>query len=112
MKLHTNTELILLTSAALLFCAPARQLHAQGAPQSTEKGNPQANVEAHSEESPAHEHEHDGSMPGMNMEDDKGNHAQAGAMHSMTHGHHMDSAHMRMTPARQARDEDRRRADE
>jgi hypothetical protein len=55
---------------------------------------------------------HDGNMPGMNMEDDAGNHAQSGAMKSMTHGHHMDSAHMRMTPVRPATEEDHRRADE
>jgi hypothetical protein len=51
-------------------------------------------------------------MPGMKMEDDPGNHAEAGAMHSMQSGHHMDSAHMRMTPARPATAEDMERADE
>lgn len=108
-------ELLILASAALLVCAPARHLRAQSAPHSAEKADPQTQTGTHSDEPPAHQHEHDGSMPGMpgmNMDDDKGNHAQSGAMHSMTHGHHMDSAHMRMTPPRPATDDDRRRADE
>jgi hypothetical protein len=108
MKLRIDKAPILLASAALLFCVPARPLQAQSASQSPEKSNSQAQAE----ESPAHQQEHDGSMPGMNMDDDKGNHAQAGAMHSMTHGHHMDSGHMRMTPARPVTDQDRRHADE
>ena len=112
MNLHIKIGLILMVSAALLVGAPARHLQAQTTPQSIEKGNPQAHAETHSEEAPAHQHDHDGSMPGMNMDDDKGNHAQAGAMHSMAHEHHMDSAHMRMTPMRQATDEDRHRGDE
>ena len=40
-------------------------------------------------------------MPGMNTGDaDKSsdNHAESGAMHAMQPGHHMDGAHMRMTP--------------
>ena len=116
LRITINRELLLLASVALLVCAPARRLQGQSAPQATEKADPQVQAGTHSEapteEGPAHQHEHDGSMPGMNMDDDKGNHAQAGAMHSMTHGHHMDSAHMRMTPVRPATDEDRRRADE
>ena len=118
MKLHMtiNRELLILASAALLVCTPDRHLQAQSAPQAAEKTNPQtqpgAHSDARSDEGPGHQHD-DGSMPGMNMDDDKGNHAQAGAMHTMTQGHHhMDSAHMRMTPARPATDEDRRRAEE
>jgi hypothetical protein len=114
MKLHItiNRALLILASAAFLVCTPALHLQAQ----STEKANPQtparAHSDAHSDEGPGHQHD-DGSMPGMNMDDDKGNHAQAGAMHTMTHGHHhMDSAHMRMTPPRPATDEDRRRGEE
>ena len=106
MKRHKDTNLIILASVALLFCAPVRDLQAQAAHQ----GTPQATSQDNGEES--HQHQHDGSMPGMNMDDDKDNHAQAGAMQSMTHHHHMDSAHMRMTPERPATDEDRRRADE
>ena len=47
----------------------------------------------------------DPGMPGMNMGDaDKSsdNHAESGAMRSMQPGHHMDGAHMRMTPMRPA----------
>jgi len=53
-------------------------------------------------------------MEGMKMDDDSGDHAQAGAMQSMAHTHHMgmDDAHMRMTPARPATEEDRKRAGE
>ena len=108
MKLHINRHLTILVSAALLSCAPVCHLQAQSPATSAEQPNPQDDVE----EGTAHQHQHDGSMPGMNMDDDKDNHAQSGAMESMTHGHHMDSAHMRMTPARPVTDEDRRRADE
>ena len=108
-----------MVGAVLLFGAAVGQLHAQSASQDTEHANPTPNSQPNSKESLApHQHDgmpgmhHDGSMPGMNMEDDTGNHAQAGAMKSMTHGHHMDSAHMLMTPDRPATDEDRRRADQ
>jgi hypothetical protein len=62
----------------------------------------------------SHAHEHDGSMPGMNMQDDPGHHAEAGAMQSMAHGHHMhmDGAHMLMTPVRTATADDWKRADD
>jgi len=123
MSVHLNRKQIILGSALLLFGATVRPLHAQSTPQDAERANPQPNSK---QNLPAHQHDssmpgmnhgmpgmrHDGSMPGMNMEDDAGNHAQAGAMKSMTHGHHMDSTHMRMTPVRQATDEDRSRADE
>jgi hypothetical protein len=59
----------------------------------------------------AQQHQHDGAMPGMNMDDDSGNHAEAGAMQSMEHGHHM-GAHMQMTPGRPASAEDHQRADQ
>src|SRR5260370_10872174 len=106
MKRQKDTTLIILASVALLFCAPVRDLQAQAAHQ----GTPQATSQDNGEES--HQHQHDGSMPGMNMDDDKDTHSQAGAMQSMTHHHHMDSAHMRMTPERPATDEVRRLADE
>jgi hypothetical protein len=115
MKLHLGRKQLVFASALLLLGAASYQLHAQSTPQGAEGANPQQN----SDQNPAgHQHDgmpgmrRDGTMPGMNMEDDTGNHAQAGAMKSMTHGHHMDSAHMRMTPVRPATDEDRRRADE
>src|SRR5260370_37648178 len=97
---------IIRASVALLVGGLVRACKAQAAHQAT----PQATSQDNGEES--HQHQHDGSMPGMNMDDDKDTHAQAGAMQSMTHHHHMDSAHMRMTPERPATDEDRRRADE
>src|ERR1700739_649604 len=113
MRLHLHTQLVL-ASTLLLLGAGAGQVHAQSNPQDAEHATRQTN----SQQSPApHQHDgmpgthHDGSMPGMNMEDDAGNHAQAGAMKSMTHGH-MDSAHMLMTPVRPATDEDHRRADQ
>jgi len=119
MRLHLGRQTIAWAGAVLLFGAAAGQLHAQSTSQGTEHANPAPNSQLNSKESPAaHQHDgmpgmhHDGSMPGMNMEDDTGNHAQAGAMKSMTHGHHMDSAHMLMTPDRPATDEDRRRADQ
>ncbi len=116
MKLQFGRKLIILVSVSLLFGAALRQLHAQSTPQEAAPATPQAraqpNPEAGGQESPARQHQHDGTMPGMNMEDDRGNHAQAGAMQSMAHGHHMDSAHMRMTPARAASADDRRRADQ
>src|SRR5215469_9417924 len=63
---------------------------------------------------PAGTTDHDASMPGMNMQDDPGHHAEAGAMQSMAHGHHMhmDGAHMLMTPGRPATNDDWKRADE
>ena len=54
-------------------------------------------------------------MPGMNNGDaDKSpdNHAESGAMHAMQPGHHMDGAHMHMTPMRSATPEDLARADQ
>jgi len=113
MKLPFGRELTILVSASLLFGATSavRQLQAQ----STLKDAPQtrpARSESNRGESPIHQHQHDGTMPGMDMEDDTGSHAQAGAMQSMTHSHHMESVHMRMTPVRSASAEDRSRADE
>jgi hypothetical protein len=108
MKLHLGRKLTILASASLLFGATLSSLQAQ----STAKDTAPANAQANSQESPAPQHQHDGTMPGMNMDDDTGNHAQAGAMQSMAHGHHMDSAHMSMTPVRPATAEDRRRADQ
>jgi hypothetical protein len=119
MRLHLGRQTIAWAGAVLLFGAAAGQLRAQSTSQDTEHANPKPNSQPNSKESPApHQHDgmpgmhHDGSMPGMNMEDDAGNHAQAGAMKSMTHGHHMDSAHMLMTPVHPATDEDRHRADQ
>lgn len=100
MRLHLDRKRTILISALLLFVAAPGQLRAQAASQ------------AHSPQAPAHQEQHDGSMPGMNMDNDTGNHAQAGAMQTMAHGHHMDSSHMRMTPVRPATPEDRSRADE
>jgi hypothetical protein len=57
----------------------------------------------------------DPGMPGMNTGDtDKSsdNHAESGAMRSMQPGHHMDGAHMRMTPMRPATPDDLARADQ
>lgn len=97
MKLHLGGKRTILITASLLFGATLHQVQAQSA------------SPVNSQETPARQH--DGSMPGMNM-DDTGNHAQAGAMQTMAHGHHMDSAHMRMTPVRPATAEDRSRADQ
>ena len=53
----------------------------------------------------------DPGTPGMNTGDaasSPDNHAESGAMRSMQPGHHMDGAHMRMTPMRPATPDDRR----
>jgi len=89
MKLQSGKKLLLLGWASLLMAAGGGRLDAQTTQQ----------------------HQHDGAMPGMNMDDDSGNHAEAGAMQSMEHGHHM-GAHMQMTPGRPATAEDRQRADQ
>lgn len=112
MKSRSARRLTILLTAWVLFAAMGRQLHAQSTEQTSAQVNSQADLLANPQENAAHQHQHDGSMPGMNMEDDTGNHAQAGAMQSMTHSHHMDSAHMRMTPIRQETAEDRSRANE
>jgi hypothetical protein len=80
---------VVLASLFVLVAAGASRLHAQSAQQ----------------------HQHDGAMPGMKMDDDSGNHAEAGAMQAMEHGHHM-GAHMQMTPGRPASAEDHQRADQ
>lgn len=110
MKPYPGKKRIVLLSVLLLFGVTVCRLRA--AAQNTGHAHLLNKVQANAQEGPAVEHQHDGSMPGMDMADDKGNHAQAGAMHSMDHGHHMDGAHMRMTPIRTATDEDRRRAHE
>jgi hypothetical protein len=114
MKLHFGREVTILVSASLLFGATSgvRRLQAQSPPKDAAQTNPRTHTESNRGESPTHQHQHDGTMPGMDMEDDTGNHAQAGAMQSMTHSHHMGSVHMRMTPVRSATAEDRSRADE
>lgn len=98
----------------LVLGAALTRLQAQTNPQD----GPQAPGQPTEQKNPAHQHQNDNSMPGMNMEgmkmdDDSGNHAQAGAMQSMAHDHHMamDSAHMRMTPVRPATADDRLRAE-
>jgi hypothetical protein len=48
-------------------------------------------------------------MPGMNM-GGAGDHTDSDAMQQMQHGHHMDAAHMRMTPPQAATSEDHERA--
>src|SRR5579872_2559684 len=50
-------------------------------------------------------------MPGMDMGSGADDHTSADAMHSMQPGHHMDGAHMHMTPPRPASAEDLSRAD-
>jgi hypothetical protein len=112
MKLHLGRKPIVVVSLLLMFGGTLRHLQAQSTPQATAQTDPQANTRVNANESPARQHQHDGSMPGMNMDDDTGNHAQAGAMQSMTHSHHMDSAHMRMTPVRPATPEDYQRAEQ
>jgi hypothetical protein len=111
MKLQPGKKLMILVWASLLFGATVRQSHAQSTPNDAAQ-TPHSDAGTNPRENPAHQHQHNGSMPGMNMEDDAGNHAQTGVMQSMTHHHHMDSAHMSMTPVRPATDEDQRRADE
>jgi len=111
MKLQPGKKLMILVWASLLFGATVRQSHAQSTPNGAAQ-TPHSDTGTNPRENPAHQHQHNGSMPGMNMEDDAGNHAQTGVMQSMTHHHHMDSAHMSMTPVRPATDEDQRRADE
>jgi len=112
MKLRLAGNLTILLFTWLLFTAMGRLLYAQ----SPAKNSAQANSKTDRLDNPGknapHQDQHDGAMPGMNMEDDTGNHAQAGAMQSMTHSHHMDSAHMHMTPIRQATTEDRSHAGE
>ena len=95
--------------AALAYGAGITCLRAQTSPQDS----PQAPAE----NARAHEHHDRDPMPGMNMDgmkmdEDSGNHAQAGAMQSMAHSHHMamDGAHMRMTPVRPVMPGDRQRA--
>ena len=112
MRVRLARNLLILFSASLVSFATSRQLQAQSTPGNSAKSASQANSVSNPAENPANQHQHDGAMPGMNMEDDTGNHAQTGAMQSMTHHHHMDSAHMRMTPVRQATAEDRNRAGE
>src|SRR5437879_13764198 len=101
MKLPFGRELTILVSASLIFgtTSAVRQLQAQ----STLKDAPQtrpARSESNQGESPIHQHQHDGTMPGMDMEDDTDSHAQAGAMQSMNDSHHMEIVHIRMTPVR------------
>lgn len=80
--------------AVLLATAAAGQQNSHSHPQA--------------DEPPGQDH----SMPGMNMGEGGDNHAEAGAMHSMQMGHHMDGAHMQMTPPRAATPEDVQRADQ
>ena len=57
----------------------------------------------------------DPGMPGMNTggaDKSPDNHTEAGAMRSMQPGHHMDGAHMHMTPMRPATPDDVARADQ
>ena len=111
MKPHFGRQLVLLISTVVLFTPSVRLLGAQGAEDNSAQESRQPAIGGKSGQA-IHQHNHDGSMPGMDM-DDEGNHAQAGAMQSMSHEHHhMDSAHMHMTPARPATPEDRARADE
>ena len=112
MKVHLPTKRMFLFFASVLLSAALSQLNAQSKPNASIQASPHSDKESNAGESATHEHQHDGGMPGMNMDDDKGNHAQTGAMESMAHGHHMDGAHMRMTPAHPATTEDRSRADE
>jgi hypothetical protein len=112
MKMHLPANWMPLLFASLLLGTSLPQFGAQSEPNNSVQGGSHSDKETDSGEAAAHQHEHDGGMPGMNMDDDKGNHAQTGAMESMAHGHHMDSAHMLMTPVRSASAEDRSRADE
>lgn len=107
MKLHLCRKLIVLVSLLFVLGGTPRHVRGQSTPQATRQADPQAGEK----ETLAHQHQHDGSMPGMNMDDDAGSHAQSGAMQSMEHGHHMDSPHMRMTPVRPATPEDQQRAE-
>lgn len=112
MELHFSRKAITLIVVSLLVGASACRLCAQANSNHSEQSDPQIRTKAGVSEGAARQHDHDGSMPGMNMQDDPGNHAQAGAMQSMAHDHHMDSAHMLMTPPRPATPDDRKRADE
>jgi hypothetical protein len=71
-------------------------------------GQQESHSHAQADERPDQEH----TMPGMNMGEGSDTHAESGAMHSMQSGHHMDGAHMRLTPARPAAPEDVERADQ
>jgi hypothetical protein len=114
MELHFSRKVTTVILASLLAAGGVCRLRAQATPNDSEQSDSRAHTKSSAPEGAAHEHEHDGSMPGMNMQDDPGNHAQAGAMQSMAHGHHMgmDGAHMLMTPVRPTTADDRRRADE
>jgi hypothetical protein len=108
MQVYRGRNLAILIFSSLLLGGSISQVRVQANSGDSGRPNPQTN----GIQSAAHEH--DGSMPGMNMQDDPGHHAEAGAMQSMAHDHHMhmDSAHMRMTPVRTATTDDRKRADE
>jgi len=103
---------VVFSSTLLLFGAALPRLQAQTSPQDSPQQAP-------AQKNPAHQQDDTDSMPGMNMkgmkmDSDAGNHAQAGAMQSMAHSHHMamDSTHMRMTPVTPAMPGDRQRADQ
>jgi hypothetical protein len=107
MKLQPTGKLILaltLLAAGALVCLQA-QAGRQSSQQST-SANGSARQHGHSDSMPGMD------MGGMKMDDDSSNHAQAGAMQSMAHSHHMemDAAHMRMTPVRPVAEGDRERA--
>ncbi len=104
------TGLLILT-AAWLNAQPGQ------APQPKEKA---ASQQSQGSTSHGHAPAAGASMPGMDMQDMPGmdmgsgadDHTSADAMHSMQPGHHMDGAHMHMTPPRPASPEDLARADQ
>jgi len=108
MKPRLNRSFALLILGSLLLGSRISALRAQPVTQHS------AHTDSQTSGVETDAHEHQGSMPGMNMQDDPGHHAEAGAMQSMAHGHHMhmDGAHMLMTPVRTATLDDRKRADE
>lgn len=108
MKLNFGTILAFLIIGSLPLGVNGSRLHAQADSQDAAQHGPRSNTALHGSD------DHDGTMPGMNMQDDPGHHAEAGAMQSMAHGHHMhmDGAHMLMTPARPPTADDWKHADE
>jgi hypothetical protein len=108
MKTNLGMILAVLIIGLLPLGVKVSRLHAQADSQDAGQHDPGSNGVLHGSG------DHDGTMPGMNMQDDPGRHAEAGAMQSMAHGHHMHmgGAHMLMTPARPATADDWKHADE
>jgi hypothetical protein len=101
--LHTRAKPLWLSLPVVFLVFVA--VSTQGRPQSQQ--TPPLPGAHHHHEMPA-----SGGAPNLRSNMDRQNRAEAEAMHSMQSGHRMDSAHMRMTPARPATPQDLQRAEE